>query len=227
MKKIILAVASVLALGLLASCKQTVDGSLTVTNYTKSLDQSTSKTILYTLSGSVTTKSTQKTVTKASGASETSSAFYTYETTYNLDPDKTRVEVSYTEDPNNNKVDYTFTFVTSALKGKSKTIYKATSDGTSNTSYSDSTYTPSLTLRKVDGKYYWKRGNDDVWVLIEDAAFSVGANEIDLSKFVTPAYETTTYTADPTYDSDGAVSTFSKTVKNYDAVVSTLKLTKK
>ena len=56
MKKIILAVASVLALGLVVGCKQQIEGSLNVTstNFNKNLDALTTKTYVYSVSGTAT-----------------------------------------------------------------------------------------------------------------------------------------------------------------------------
>ena len=54
MKKIILAVASVLVIGLVVGCKQQIEGSLTVTSLNKSLDQNTTKTYVYSVSGTAT-----------------------------------------------------------------------------------------------------------------------------------------------------------------------------
>ena len=102
MKKIILAVASVLALGLVVGCKQQIEGSLhvTSTNFNKNLDWSTTKTYVYSVSGTATQTTKQVTYEKADkyNSNETT-------TTTVWTPTKD-VSVTETTDPNNNSITY-------------------------------------------------------------------------------------------------------------------------
>ena len=66
MKKLILAVASLLALGMLVSCKQEISGNLTVTDIKYDAFQATTETYYYKVSGSVKNVKTTTVTSKAS-----------------------------------------------------------------------------------------------------------------------------------------------------------------
>ena len=233
MKKIILAVASVLALGMLASCKQEITGKLDVTSTGTETQlrygDTFSKTYYYTVEGTMTTKSTTKNYAKNSyTADEVAGPITTAETTYSVDNGKAGVTLTVSEDfGTNNVVTYTYTFENDALYGKATSKYKLNPDATTtNTMYYDTTYTPTFTVKKVDAKYYFKRTSDGAWTAIDDATFDPTAATIDLSKFADVAYTRTTYTS-RSYNSDGKEKYTNKAVTETSAPTISLKLTKR
>lgn len=182
MKKIILAVASVLALGLVVGCKQQIEGSLTVTSLTKSLDQNTTKTYVYSVSGTVTQTTKQVTYEKADKYNSSESTTTTVWT-----PTK---DVSVTEltDPNNNSITYTITAVGDATV-TAESIYKSSKDAepVKTKSVTDKVQQPNLgdyrqeiIITKIDNKFYINN-TDGTTKVVEGVDFS--AAEIDLSKF--------------------------------------------
>ena len=196
MKKIILAVASVLALGLVVGCKQQIEGSLNVTstNFNKSLDYGTSKTFYYKASGTITTTVDLTTQYKAAG---TNSTVYTSQdrkivTTYTPSAD---VQVVISEPANNNVITYTYTVPYTYEKVITGTVYSNES-GVSNTTvkyvynkdypeYAGANYTGSFDIKiyKIDGKYYADEKAVDGSEIVVSEGFDPLAATVALSKF--------------------------------------------
>ncbi len=182
MKKIILAVASVLALGLVVGCKQQIEGSLTVTSLNKSLDANTTKNYVYSVSGTATQTTKQVAYEKADkyNSNETT-------TTTVWTPTKD-VSVTETTDPNNNSITYTITAVGDATVTV-ESIYKSSKDAVpvKSKSVTDKVQnrnlkdvTKIITITKIDNKFYINN-TDGTKKVVEGVDFS--AAEIDLSKF--------------------------------------------
>lgn len=185
MKKIILTVASVLALGLVVGCKQQIEGSLNVTstNFNKSLDPvTTTKTYVYSVSGTATQTTKQVTYQKADkyNSNETT-------TTTVWTPTKD-VSVTESTDPNNNSITYTITAVGDATV-TAESIYKSSKDAdpvksksvidkVQNTDLKD--VTKRIIITKIDNKFYINN-TDGTQKVVEGVDFS--AAEIDFSKF--------------------------------------------
>ena len=199
MKKIILAVASVLALGLVVGCKQQIEGSLNVTstNFNKSLDPvDTTKTFYYKASGTITTTVDSTTQQKAAG---TNSTIYTEQeiktvTTYTPSED---VKVEISEPANNNVITYKYTVPYTCEKVVTGTIYSKES-GVSNKTVKyvynkdypepgkdEASYTSSLniTIYKIDGKYYADEKAVDGSEIVVSEGFDPLAATVALSKF--------------------------------------------
>lgn len=184
MKKIILAVASVLALGLVVGCKQQIEGSLNVTstNFNKSLDVSTTKTYVYSVSGTATKTTKQVTYDKAE-------KYNRNETTITTVWTPTRdVSVTETTNPNNNSITYTIT-AKGDVTVTTETIYKPSKDADPEKSkmVTDKVQNSGLkdvvkiiNITKIDNKFYIDNA-DDTKKVVEGVDFS--AAEIDLSKF--------------------------------------------
>lgn len=184
MKKIILAVASVLALGLVVGCKQQIEGSLNVTstNFNKSLDVSTTKTYVYSVSGTATKTTKQVTYDKAE-------KYNRNETTITTVWTPTRdVSVTETTNPNNNSITYTIT-AKGDVTVTTESIYKPSKDADPEKSkmVTDKVQNSGLkdvvkiiNITKIDNKFYIDNA-DDTKKVVEGVDFS--AAEIDLSKF--------------------------------------------
>lgn len=184
MKKIILAVASVLALGLVVGCKQQIEGSLNVTstNFNKNLDASTTKTYVYSVSGTATKTTKQVTYDKAE-------KYNRNETTITTVWTPTRdVSVTETTNPNNNSITYTIT-AKGDVTVTTETIYKPSKDADPEKSkmVTDKVQNSGLkdvvkiiNITKIDNKFYIDNA-DDTKKVVEGVDFS--AAEIDLSKF--------------------------------------------
>lgn len=215
MKKIILAVASVLALGLVVGCKQQIEGSLNVTstNFNKNLDASTTKTYVYSVSGSVT--SINKTVVynkadKFNLAERTVTIVWT--------PNKNDITVTEETKPAENKICYEI-LISGSYITTTETINKSTSeaDPVTNKDVSAKTpYTQTVKIEKIDNKFY-KKNQDGTYKVVEGVNFS--AAEIDLSKFND---ETSIVDVSGTEDSDPVKITSTTYGPTYD-----LKLTRK
>ena len=182
MKKIILAVASVLALGLVVGCKQQIEGSLTVTSLNKSLDQSTTKTYVYSVSGTATQTTKQVTYDKAD-------KYNSYESTKTTVWTPTK-DVTVTEEtnPNNNSITYAINAY-GDVTVTTETIDKPSKDAVpvKSKSVTDKVQSPSLkdvlkpiTITKIDNKFYIDN-TDGTQKVVEGVDFS--AAEIDFSKF--------------------------------------------
>ena len=182
MKKIILAVASVLALGLVVGCKQQIEGSLTVTSLNKNLDQNTTKTYVYSVSGTATQTTKQVTYEKADKYNSSESTTTTVWT-----PTKD-VSVTETTDPNNNSITYIInacgyvTQTTETIDKSSKDANpvksKSVTDKVQNSNLGN--VSKRITITKIDNKFYINN-TDGTQKVVEGVDFS--AAEIDFSKF--------------------------------------------
>ena len=215
MKKIILAVASVLALGLVVGCKQQIEGSLNVTstNFNKSLDPvTTTKTYVYSVSGTVTSKNKTVVYNKADKfnlSEQTATTVWT--------PNTDDITVTETTDPTNNKITYAIS-ISGSYTTTIETITKSTSEADPVTTKDvyKGTNTQSVTINKIDNKFYILN-KDRTYKVVEGVDFS--AAEIDLSKFND---ETSIVTVNGTEDSDPVKTTTTESGYTYD-----LKLTRK
>ena len=200
MKKIILAVASVLTLGLVVGCKQQIEGSLTVTSLNKNLDLNTTKTYVYSVSGTATQTTKQVKYEKADKYNSRESTTTTVWT-----PTKD-VSVTETTDPNNNSITYTITAYGEATM-TTETIYKPSKDAdpVKSKSVTDKVQqsnlgnvTQTITIKKIDNKFYIDN-KDGTTKVVEGVDFS--AAEIDLSKFSDEtSTESVSYSPDAVYD---------------------------
>lgn len=234
MKKIILAVASVLALGLVVGCKQQIEGSLNVTstNFDKNLDARTTKTYVYSVLGKATQTTKQVTYQKADKYNSSESTTTTVWT-----PTKD-VSVTETTDPNNNSITYTITVVGDATV-TAESIYKSSKDAepvklkmvtdkVQDSSLKDVTKT--IIIKKIDNKFYIDN-TDGTQKVVEGVDFS--AAEIDFSKFSDEtSTEAVSYTgAEYDYSWDKASATpkdyISKTTTTTSGYTYDLKLTRK
>ena len=194
MKKIILAVASVLALGMLVSCKQEVSGNLTVTDIKYDAFQATTETYYYKVEGSVESVTEVTSTTKASASSDASTTKTTTTSKMDVDSANSVVTVSVSKNPTTNVTTYTISVP--ALKGKAKVVQ--TTGNTTSTYYqyasqeatSDST---AKEIKQIGSSFYY---NGEV---IE--GLNPTAATFDLSKLAEKDKSTTTngnreYTAD-------------------------------
>ena len=235
MKKIILTVASVLALGLVVGCKQQIEGSLNVTstNFNKSLDPvKTTKTYVYSVSGTATQTTKQVTYEKADkyNSNETT-------TTKVWTPTKA-VFVTETTDPNNNSITYSIEAYGDVTQ-TTETITKSSKDADPEKSkiVVDKVRIPSLkdvaktiTIKKIDNKFYIDN-IDGTQKVVEGVDFS--AAEIDFSKFSDEiSTEAVSYAGavyDYSWDKASATPTdyISKTTTTTSGYTYDLKLTRK
>ena len=234
MKKIILAVASVLVIGLVVGCKQQIEGSLNVTstNFNKSLDQNTTKTYVYSVSGTATQTTKQVTYEKADkyNSNETTTTIVWKPTKY--------VSVTETTDPNNNSITYTITTNGDATV-TTETIYKPSKDANpvKSKSVTDKVQyaalgdvSKTITITKIDNKFYINN-TDGTKKVVEGVDFS--AAEIDFSKFSDEtSTEAVSYTGavyDYSWDKASATPTdyISKTTTTTSGYTYDLKLTRK
>lgn len=234
MKKIILAVASVLALGLVVGCKQQIEGSLNVTstNFNKNLDQTTTKTYVYSVSGTATQTTKKVTYQKADKYNSNES---TQTIVWTPTKDVTVIERT---DPNNNSITYTITAVGDATvtaesivkfsKDADPVKSKMVTDKVKDSSLKDVSKT--ITITKIDNKFYINN-TDGTKKVVEGVDFS--AAEIDLSKFSDEtsteavAYDGDVY--DYSWDKASATPTdyVSKTTTTTSGYTYDLKLTRK
>lgn len=214
MKKIILAVASVLALGLVVGCKQQIEGSLNVTstNFNKNLDAQTTKTYVYSVSGTATQTTKQVTYDKADKYNSSESTTTTVWT-----PNKDDITVTEETNPSNNKITYNIE-INGSYTTTVETINKSTSEAdpvTTKNEYKGSN-NQTVTIYKIDNKFYILN-KDGTYKVVEGVDFS--AAEIDLSKFND---ETSIVTVTGTEDSYSFKTTTTESGYTYD-----LKLTRK
>ena len=230
MKKIILAVASVLALGLVVGCKQQIEGSLNVTstNFNKSLDESTTKTYVYSVSGTATQTTKQVTYDKAGKFNSSESTTTTVWT-----PTK---DVTVTEEtnPNNNSITYKIVAY-GAVTQTTETITKSSKDADPEKSkiVVDKVKAPTLgnikqeiRITKIDNKFYIEN-TDGTKKVVEGVDFS--AAEIDFSKFSDEtSTESVTYPG-AVYENESATPTdyTSKITTTTSGYTYDLKLTRK
>ena len=214
MKKTILAVASVLALGLVVGCKQQIEGSLNVTstNFNKNLDAPTTKTYVYSVSGSVTSKGKYVMYDKADKFNRIDQTTTTVWT-----PNKNDITVTEVTNPANNKITYDISISGSYIT-TTETITKITSeaDPVKEKNVYKGTNTQNVKIEKIDNKFYIQN-QDGTYKVVEGVDFS--AAEIDLSKFND---ETSTETVTGTEESSTVKTTTTTSGYTYD-----LKLTRK
>lgn len=231
MKKIILAVASVLALGLVVGCKQQIEGSLNVTstNFNKSLDPvTTTKTYVYSVSGTATKTTKNVTYQKAD-------KYNSYESTQTIVWTPTKdVEVIETTDPNNNRITYEINAV-GDVTVTTETIIKSSKDADPEKSkiVYDKVKMPGLegvskkiTIKKIDNKFYIDNA-DGTKKVVEGVDFS--AAEIDLSKFNDETSKESVSYDGADYEDKSATPTdyISKTTTTESGNTYDLKLTRK
>ena len=234
MKKTILAVASVLALGLVVGCKQQIEGSLNVTstNFDKSLDASTTKTYVYSVSGTATQTTKNVTYQKAD-------KYNSLESTQTIVWTPTKdVTVTETTNPNNNSITYTINAVGEATV-TDESIYKYSKDAdpVKSKSVTDKVQNSGLKevakriiITKIDNKFYINN-TDGTTKVVEGVDFS--AAEIDFSKFSDEtSTEAVSYTGavyDTSWDKASATPTdyISKTTTTTSGYTYDLKLTRK
>lgn len=232
MKKIILAVASVLALGLVVGCKQQIEGSLNVTSLNKNLDENTVKTYVYSVSGTATQTTKEVTYNKADKYNSSESTKTTVWT-----PTKD-VAVTETTDPNNNSITYTITAYGDVTM-TDESIYKSSKDAdpVKSKRVTDKVQNPNLkdvekriTITKIDNKFYINN-TDGTKKVVEGVDFS--AAEIDFSKFSDETSTEAVYYTGAVYDNswDKASATptdyISKTTTTTSGYTYDLKLTRK
>lgn len=231
MKKIILAVASVLALGLVVGCKQQIEGSLNVTstNFNKSLDPlTTTKTYVYSVSGTATQTTKNVTYQKAD-------KYNSYESTQTIVWTPTKdVAVTERTDPNNNSITYNITAYGEATM-TTETITKSSKDANpkkSKTVY-DKVKMPALgnvsqtiIITKIDNKFYINNV-DGTKKVVEGVDFS--AAEIDFSKFNDETSKESVSYSSAEYEDKSAAPTdyISKATRTESGYTYDLKLTRK
>ena len=187
MKKIILAAASLLALGMLVSCKQEISGNLTVTDTQYDAYKATTETYYYKVSGSVKHVKTITITSKASeSATETTSYKQTLTADLNVSSSNPVVTVIVSKNPTTNVTTYTINVP--ALEGKYKMVSQ---DGTNpeSTIYGSYTQVASdadatdeikpVTITKIGSTLYYENMSGEQ-VVIE--GFDPTAATLDLSK---------------------------------------------
>ena len=217
MKKIILAVASLLALGMLVSCKQEISGNLTVTDIQYDAFQATTETYYYKVSGSVKNVKTTTVTSKASeSATETTGYKQTLTADLNVSSSNPVVTVTVSKNPTTNVTTYTINLP--ALEGKYKMVSQ---DGTNpeSTRYGSHTQVASdadatddikpVTITKIGSTLYYENMSGEQ-VVIQD--FDPTAATLDLSKIpekgkTTTSYSSHTVTATGEYYTDKRVVT--------------------
>ena len=236
MKKIILTVASVLALGLVVGCKQQIEGSLNVTstNFNKSLDASTTKTYVYSVSGTATQTTKQVTYEKADKYNSRESTITTVWT-----PTK-YVTVTEETDPNNNSITYkieaygdvtqTTETITKSSKDadpeKSKIVVDKVKEASTLGASTLGNVKKEIYITKIDNKFYIDN-TDGTQKVVEGVDFS--AAEIDFSKFSDEtSTESVTYDGADFEDKSVAPTDYtSKTTTTTSGYTYDLKLTRK
>lgn len=230
MKKTILAVASVLALGLVVGCKQQIEGSLNVTstNFNKNLDAFTTKTYVYSVSGSATKTTKDVTYQKAD-------KYNSYESTQTIVWTPTKdVTVTERTDPNNNSIIYDITAY-GEVTMTTETITKSSKDADPEKTKTvcDKVKMPILgnisqriTITKIDNKFYIVN-KDGTRKVVEGVDFS--AAEIDLSKFSDETSTESVSYNDADYEDKSAAPTdyISKSTRTESGYTYDLKLTRK
>ena len=217
MKKIILAVASLLALGMLVSCKQEISGNLTVTDIQYDAFQATTETYYYKVSGSVKNVKTTTVTSKASeSATETTGYKQTLTADLNVSSSNPVVTVTVSKDPTTNVTTYTINLP--ALEGKYKMVEKngtnpeSTTYGSHTQVASDADATDDIkpkTFTKIGSTLYYENMSGEQ-IVIE--GFDPTAATLDLSKIpekgkTTTSYSSHTVTATGEYYTDKTVVT--------------------
>ena len=194
MKKIILAVASVLALGMLVSCKQEVSGNLTVTDIQYDAYKATTETYYYKVEGSVESVSEVTTTKKMSPSSDATTYKTTTTSTLNVDSANPVVTVTVSKNPTTNVT--TYIIGVPALKGKAKVVYTSGSTTTTNYQYASQAASSSNNkeIKQIGSTFYY---NGEVIEGLDPTAAT-----FDLSKLAEKD-KTTTISGEPSYTTDG------------------------
>ena len=200
MKKIILAVASLLALGMLVSCKQEISGNLTVTDIKYDAFQATTETYYYKVSGSVKNVKTTTVTSKASeSATETTGYKQTLTADLNVSSSNPVVTVTVSKDPTTNVTTYTINLP--ALEGKYKMVSQngtnpeSTTYGSHTQVASDANATDDIkpkTITKIGSTLYYENMSGEQ-IVIE--GFDPTAATLDLSKIPEKGKTTTSYSS--------------------------------
>ena len=200
MKKIILAVASLLALGMLVSCKQEISGNLTVTDIKYDAFQATTETYYYKVSGSVKNVKTTTVTSKASeSATETTGYKQTLTADLNVSSSNPVVTVTVSKDPTTNVTIYTINLP--ALEGKYKMVSQngtnpeSTIYGSHTQVASDANATDDIkpkTFTKIGSTLYYENMSGEQ-IVIE--GFDPTAATLDLSKIPEKGKTTTSYSS--------------------------------
>ena len=217
MKKIILTITSLLALGMLVSCKQEISGNLTVTDIQYNAYQNTTETYYYKVSGSVKNVKTTTVTSKASeSATETTGYKETLTADLNVSSSNPVVTVTVSKDPTKNVTTYKINLP--ALEGKYKTVSQNGTDPES-TEYgyytqvaSDADATDEIKpkiITKIGSTLYYENMSGEQ-IVIE--GFDPTAATLDLSKLpekgkTTTSYSSHTVTATGEYYTDKTVVT--------------------
>ena len=195
MKKIILAVASVLALGMLVSCKQEVSGNLTVTDIQYDAYKATTETYYYKVEGSVESVSEVTITTKTSASSDASTTKTTTTSKMDVDSANSVVTVTVSKNPATNVTTYKINVP--ALKGKAKVVQTTgniTSTAYQYASQEATTDSTAKEIKQIGSSFYY---NGEV---IE--GLNPTAATFDLSKLAEKDKSTTT-NGIPSYTADG------------------------
>ena len=205
MKKIILAVASVLALGMLVSCKQEVSGNLTVTDIQYDAFKATTETYYYKVEGSVESVTEVTNTTKAAASSDPTTA-YKSTTTSKMDVDSANSVVTVTVSKNPTTNVTTYKINVPALKGKKKIVEKwgnSTSTVYQYASEDATTENTAKEIKQIGSSFYY---NGEVIEGLNPTAAS-----FDLSKLAEKDKSTST-SGTPSYTADGVEWYKEKTV---------------
>ena len=200
MKKIILTITSLLALGMLVSCKQEISGNLTVTDIKYDAFQATTETYYYKVSGSV---KNVKTTTVTSKASESATEITGYKQTLtadlNVSSSNPVVTVTVSKDPTTNVTTYTINLP--ALEGKYKMVSQNGTNpesptyGSHTQVASDADATDDIkpkTFTKIGSTLYYENMSGEQ-IVIE--GFDPTAATLDLSKIPEKGKTTTSYSS--------------------------------
>ena len=200
MKKIILAVASLLALGMLVSCKQEISGNLTVTDIQYDAFQATTETYYYKVTGSVKNVKTTTVTSKASeSATETTGYKQTLTAELNVSSSNPVVTVTVSKNPTTNVTTYTINLP--ALEGKYKMVSQngtnpeSTTYGSHTQVASDADATDDIkpkTITKIGSTLYYENMSGEQ-IVIQD--FDPTAATLDLSKIPEKGKTTTSYSS--------------------------------
>ena len=192
MKKIILAVASVLALGMLVSCKQEVSGNLTVTDIQYDAFKPTTETYYYKVEGSVKNVKTTTVTSKASeSAAETTDSKETVTADLNVSSSNPVVTVTVEKNPTTNVT--TYKIKVPALEGKKKVVQTNGNSTSTNYQYASEQATEKE-IKQIGSSFYYKGE------VIE--GLNPTAASFDLSKLAEKDKSTST-TGTPSYTADG------------------------
>lgn len=200
MKKIILTITSLLALGMLVSCKQEISGNLTVTDIKYDAFQATTETYYYKVTGSVKNVKTTTVTSKASeSATETTGYKQTLTADLNVSSSNPVVTVTVSKDPTTNVTTYTINLP--ALEGKYKMVSQngtnpeSTTYGSHTQVASDANATDEIkpvTFTKIGSTLYYENMSGEQ-IVIQD--FDPTAATLDLSKIPEKGKTTTSYTS--------------------------------